>query len=49
MAKAAPREIDAPGITGLDGVRSFRRNIDIANSKYPNKSKGIGPLLGEDN
>jgi len=49
MAKVAPREIEAPGITGLDGVRSFRRNIDIANSKYPNKSKGIGPLLGEDN
>jgi len=50
MAKTAPREIDGPGITALEGAKDFKRTFDTANRKASgDKYNGIGPLLGEYN
>ena len=50
MAKTAPREIDEPGITALEGAKDFKRTFDTANRKTSgDKYNGIGPLLGEYN
>ena len=48
MARTAPKEIDPGGITDLDGVREFKDTISLANKKFPTRSRGLGPLLGED-
>ena len=49
MAKTAPREIDAGGITALDGVKNFRNVVDTTHHKFPTKARGIGPYIsGED-
>jgi len=48
MAKAAPREVDPPGITALEGVRNFKRTFDTANRKFNlSSSNGVAHLLGE--
>ena len=48
MARTAPKEIDPGGITDLDGVREFKDTISLANKKFPTRSRGLGPLLGEE-
>ena len=49
MAKAAPRVMDEPGITALDGVKNFRNIVNTTNQKFPKEARGIGPLIsGED-
>ena len=49
IAQRAPREIDPPGITGLEEVKNFKNIIDITNQKFPTRARGLGPLLGEEN
>ena len=49
MAKTAPREIDPPGITALEGAKNFRNIVDLTDQKFPTKARGIGPFIsGED-
>jgi len=48
MAKTAPREVDPPGITALEGVKNFKRSFGTANRKLNlRSSNGVGGLLGE--
>ena len=48
MAKAAPREIDPLGITGLAEVRDYKRSFDTTNKQFNlRSSNGVGELLGE--
>mgnify|MGYP003150908185 CR=1 FL=1 len=49
MAKAAPRVMDAPGITALKGVRNFRNIVDTTQQKFPQKARGIGPFISGEN
>ena len=49
MAKAAPRVMDEPGITALEGVRNFRNIVDTAQQKFPKKARGIGPFISGEN
>jgi len=44
----APAEEDPPGITGIEKVKDFKNNISLTNLRFPKRSKGLGPLLGEE-
>ena len=49
MAKTAPREVDPPGITALEGAKNFRNIVALTDQKFPTKDRGIGPFIsGED-
>jgi len=49
MQTHAPITEDPPGITGLDKVKNFKRQVHLTNQKFPKVAKGIGPFLtGED-
>ena len=49
MQTHAPITEDSPGITGLDKVKNFKRQVHLTNQKFPKVAKGIGPFLtGED-
>jgi len=44
----APAEKDPPGITGIEKVKDFKNNVSLTDLRFPKRSKGLGPLLGED-